>query len=60
MLYMYVVLFRQEIEVEQCCAYGQVDQCYEPLDIPQNMDCLATYEPVGQNDEVYEKFPGEA
>ena len=59
MLYMCVVLFRQEIEMQQCSAYGEVRQHRELPAPPQNVDGLADYEPVGKSDGVYEKIPGE-
>ena len=51
---------RQEIEMEQCSAYGQVTQPHELLTKPQNVDCSADYETVGENDGVYEKIHGES
>ena len=57
---MCVVLFRQEIEMKQCSAYAAVRhhcECPAPL---QNVDGLADYKPVGENEGVYEKIPGES
>ena len=55
-----VVFFRQEIEMKQCSAYGEVRKDHELLPPPQNVDSLVVYEPVGENDGVYEKIPGES
>ena len=46
--------------MKQCSAYGQVHQLHELPPIPQNVDSLADYEPVGEDDSVYEKIPGES
>ena len=47
--------------MKQCSAYGEMRQRREQLpDLPQNVDGLADYEPVGENDSVYEKIPGES
>ena len=57
---MCVVLFRQGIEMKQCSAYVTVRQHHELPDPPQNVNCSENYEPVGENDSVYEKIPGES
>ena len=54
------MLFRQQIEMKQCSAYVAVRQRHELPHLPQNVDGLAAYEPVGENDGVYEKIPGES
>ena len=54
------MFFRQEIELKQCSAYGQVIQRHELPTKPQNMDYSADHEPVDENDGVYEKIPGES
>ena len=46
-----VVLFRQEIEMKQCSAYGEVKQLHELPDMPP------VYELVGENDIINEKIP---
>ena len=46
--------------MKQCSAYGQVKQLHEFLTVPQNVDCSADYELIGENEGVYEKIPGEA
>ena len=38
-----VALFRQEIEMKQCSAYGQVRNVRDLLDIPQAKDEFAHY-----------------
>ena len=54
------MFFRQEIEMKQCSAYVEVRQHHKLSALPQNEDGLAAYEPVGENDGVYEKIPGES
>ena len=60
MLYTCVVLFRQKIEMKQCSAYGKARQHHEVSSSLQNLDSSADYEPVGENDSVYEQIPGES
>ena len=55
-----VVLFRQEIEMKQCSAYGEMRQHHALPAPPQIVDTLADYEPVGENDSIYEQIPGES
>ena len=55
-----VMLFRQEIELKQCSAYGQLNQRYQFPTKLQNVDCSGDYELIGENDGVYEKIPGES
>ena len=54
------MLFRQAIEMKQCSAYGEVRKDHELHALPQNVDSLVVYEPVVENDGVYEKIPGES
>ena len=52
MLYMCcVVLFRQEIEMKRCSAYGEVKQLHELSDMP------LVYELVDKSDIINEKIP---
>ena len=53
------MLFRQEIEMKQCSAYGEMRRHEQLPDLPQNVDGLEDYEPVGENESVYEKIPGD-
>ena len=54
------MLFRQEVEMKKCSAYGQVNQLYELPAIPQNVDYSTHYAIVGEGDGVYEKIRGES
>ena len=54
------MLFRQEIEMKQCSACGQVRQLHELPAVSQNVDCSAAYELIGESDGVYEKIPEES
>ena len=54
------MLSRQEIEMKQCSAYAEMRQHHELPAPPQKVDTLADYEPVGENESVYEKIPGES
>ena len=51
---------RQKIEMKQCIAYNQVNGKHNLPTKPQNVDCSADYEWVGENDDVYEKILGES
>ena len=46
--------------MKQCGAYDEVRQHHELPAPPQNVDNLAENEPVGENESVYEKIPGES
>ena len=46
--------------MKQCSAYGKVRQHHEVSSPLQNLNSLADYEAVDENDGVYEKIPGES
>ena len=46
--------------MKQCSAYVEMRRHHELPAPTQNVETLADYEPVGQNDDVYEKIPGES
>ena len=54
------MLFRQEIEIGQCSAYGQLNGKYDLPTKPQNVDCSSDYELVDENDGVYEEISQES
>ena len=46
--------------MKQCGAYVGVRQHHQLPVLPQNVNFSEDYEPVGENDSVYEKIPGES